>query len=149
MRALYNLEGNFQPESMIDLGCGTGKLTLAATMQFPSIRQAIMLDAIASTLELAKNAVRSAFPSKVLYQTNQVDLLSPHCLPGQCDLVVQNPDWEKTQPDQLLALVGLQDRLIAPGGRAVLLVSDTEAAKCIALVSRYHQRDPSVYYDSL
>jgi len=84
--AAYNYNG-IAGKSVLDLGCGTGRLALGAA--FLGAKQVVGVDIDSTAIKLAfENSVRTSFKTKVQLITADIDVIH-----GKFDTVLQNPPF--------------------------------------------------------
>lgn len=137
---------NKQPNSVLDLGTGSGALLLAALSEFPDA-QGVGIDQSSDAVQIATaNAVRCGLGNRVRFQIGDwADGLA-----GSFDLVLCNPPYISTQAELPMTVVGFEParalfagadglsdyrvlapqitRLLAPNGCAVVEIGFDQAA---------------------
>jgi ribosomal protein L11 methyltransferase len=131
VQALVELAAHaaIEPRSLIDLGCGSGILGLAALRLFPTLEQALLVDHDCEATETAReNAELNALVDRI--ETREVMLGegdTTRMLAGPHALVLAN-----IRPSVLIPCASAIVELLAPGGALVLsgiLIEEGEAVR--------------------
>ncbi|MFV8753253.1 50S ribosomal protein L11 methyltransferase [Nannocystaceae bacterium ST9] len=117
LQALVELAGKLEPRTLIDLGCGSGILGLAALQLFPTLEHALLVDHDPESTETAReNAELNSLGDRV--ETREVLLGegdTTRMLAGPHALVLAN-----IRPSVLIPCAPAIVELLAPGGALVL-----------------------------
>ncbi len=117
LQALVQLVGQLEPRSLVDLGCGSGILGLAAVQLFPTLEHVLLVDHDPEATETAReNAELNSLGDRV--ETREILLGegdTTRMLAGPHMLVLAN-----IRPSVLIPSAAAIADLVAPGGALIL-----------------------------
>lgn len=137
---------DYIPEKVLDIGAGTGLLSLMIAQKYPSIIDAVEIDPNAVN-QLQRNIQQSPWKDRIKYHHNNIKFFAKHCS-NPYDFIVANPPFFENQlksPDfqinrarhesglTIKELITLSTTLLTPQGKLSILLPPVETKKMVEI----------------
>lgn len=134
------------PEKVLDIGAGTGLLSLMIAQKYPSIIDAVEIDSNA-TNQLKRNINESPWKDRINYHHNNIKIFAKHCS-NSYDFIIANPPFFENQLKSpniqinrarheseltIKELLNISTTLLTPQGKLSILLPPAETEKMIEI----------------